>query len=159
MPALVGLEVVVVLAEPGELIDLGLVGESPGGDVVDFEVGPGVAARNHTVGVTGNKSRVLAGGDVAAEVDDVVDVVVFVLLCDDGGEEGVGGVVPGEADGDGSDAVDFTGFAWLEVPTSERGVIDANDDGGGWPSDRWRVGERRILGGARFEGCFHVGWL
>ena len=137
LPALEGFEVVVVSAEAGEVVEVGVVGEGPGGDVVDFEVGVGVAAGDDAVGVSGGQGGALAGGDGASEVDDVVDVVVFVLLCNDRGEEGVGGVVAGYGDGYGSGAVDFAGFAGLEVAAGEGGVVDSHDDRGGRPPGRW----------------------
>jgi hypothetical protein len=36
LPALVGFEVVVVSTHSGEVVDMGVVGEGPRGDVVDF---------------------------------------------------------------------------------------------------------------------------
>src|SRR4051812_11491021 len=74
-PTVIGLEAVVVPAEPVEIIELGLVGVSPRCAVVDFGMGPRlVAALATAAGLTPEQRHVLRGARPAPEVNDGGDI-------------------------------------------------------------------------------------
>jgi hypothetical protein len=78
--AVVGLLVVVVGAEPAEVVEGGGVGEGPAGGVVDLEAPGDVAAGDFAALAAGFEGAALVGGDVAAEVHDPADVLAVLDL-------------------------------------------------------------------------------
>src|SRR5690606_26520834 len=124
LPALVGLEAVVVGAEPVEVGELGDVGVGPVDAVVDLEVFGGVAAEAGAADVQQVEDGLLAGGGAPAEVGDVegVDAV---------GEHDVDGGLGEEAaevgEGDGAEAGDVAELAGFGVAPAQGGDVAPQD--------------------------------
>src|SRR5690606_36461672 len=69
--AAVGLLVVVVAAEPHQVVQARHVGEGPAGDVVDLEVVSGAAAGDLAAVAAGFEGGALVGGDLPPEVHHI----------------------------------------------------------------------------------------
>ena len=133
---MVGDEVVVVGAEPGEELDGGLPGGCPGFDVVELEVGGAVAAGAFAVDAFALLVAALEGGGVAAGVDDVDDPGPVLEEHDD---EGVAEPGADPVEVDGTDAVDLADRAVFDAAAQEGLEVDV-DEGLG-------LGDRGAIGG------------
>ena len=122
--AVVGLEVVFVGAEAGELVDAGLVGDGPAVAVVDFEVVGASAAGADAARVACFEGASLGGGDGAAVVHDGADVLAFL---DDELDDGVAEQGSGGGEADGSDAGDLAGLPGCSVAPFQRDAVDEDD--------------------------------
>ena len=143
-----GLAVVVVVAEAGEVGEVGGSAECVGDVVVDLEVAGGVAAGDDADAVAGFDRGAQVCGDGAAEVGDAGDVGAG---GDDGSEDRVGGEAAGDGDGDGSGAVDLADLTGDGVTADVGGVADVHDDGreGGGATFAGRRGGCRVARSGR----------
>ncbi len=158
LPAVVGLGVVVDRTEPGELVEAGVPGGFPAGDVVHLQQVP-VGAAGHLAVVAAHLQRgALGRGDVAAQVGDVEHVDA---VGDDQRDERLTQKGLDDRQGHRADSGQLTALTGLGLPAAQRADVEVGDHlglprAGGPPAHptrcptAWRVGR---LGRVRALGC------
>ena len=124
--ALVGLEVVVVPADRGEVVERRAAGGGPVGGVVDLQAGAaGATSDGAPVGAQPFEGGALEGDRSAAQVDHRADVGA---VDDDRGFEGIAGhPLPHDRHGDRTDPGDLASLAVGRVAPLEGGGVDPHD--------------------------------
>jgi hypothetical protein len=123
-PSVVGLEPVVVTAQPVEPVELGAVRLGPRHAVVDFGVRPGlVAPLPAACGLAPQQREPLGGTGTAPEMDDAGDVSAS---GDHELEDRIAQELTGDAHRDGPDAGDLATLFTLQGPAHEGGQVDSD---------------------------------